>query len=365
MSLSGLATVEMQLIMHFCDKVSLLQLARCSQFSLSCASSDFAWRSLNPLPLSCTVPSCFHSVAQITSSLLRFCDWAVEWSSPKRDKVSQCKEVEVDAVLALPRVTSIEITDRRLEASHTLRLFRHPMMRNLTSLSLGSAVVIHPDCAPLLATFTRLISLRCAAEEEGLFCSVLPSLTNLVSLHLRCDDNEVETKIQAIRGLKLQNLSLRNVGWTSLHVLLAPNLAALRSLQLECVWNDGIVDWTLMWSSFPLLSEVGLTACENIDQLLQGMLSSNDAVPLLRELRLHTFLLESGHTDVPSEDILSSLMQHRTALHMTLAIISQKRATPTYAPRASKQIAKWHKTRDMFAVLESLYAHRTKVEELP
>src|SRR4051794_13141737 len=44
MSLSSLATVELQLIMHHCDLKSLLSLARCCHFALSCASTRFAFQ---------------------------------------------------------------------------------------------------------------------------------------------------------------------------------------------------------------------------------------------------------------------------------------------------------------------------------
>ena len=50
-SLAGLATVELQLIMHYCDLSTLLALARCSRFTLHAASDPFAWRALSPLEL--------------------------------------------------------------------------------------------------------------------------------------------------------------------------------------------------------------------------------------------------------------------------------------------------------------------------
>src|SRR5689334_11539431 len=71
---SRLATVELQLIMQCCDKHSLLSLARCSKFTLACASADFAWRSLNPLPVNFSVQSGSSLATQVSSSLLRFCD---------------------------------------------------------------------------------------------------------------------------------------------------------------------------------------------------------------------------------------------------------------------------------------------------
>jgi hypothetical protein len=50
-TLSGLATVELQLIMQHCDAQSLLALARCSRFTLSAASDPFAWRGLSSFSL--------------------------------------------------------------------------------------------------------------------------------------------------------------------------------------------------------------------------------------------------------------------------------------------------------------------------
>jgi hypothetical protein len=72
MNLSHLATVEMQLIMHFLDHASLLALARCSRFTLACASADFAWQSLSPLPV--LVRPDLNSLLE--HSLIRFVDLA-------------------------------------------------------------------------------------------------------------------------------------------------------------------------------------------------------------------------------------------------------------------------------------------------
>ena len=43
-SLAGLATVELQLVMQFCDLQSLLFLARCSHSTLEDASHELPWR---------------------------------------------------------------------------------------------------------------------------------------------------------------------------------------------------------------------------------------------------------------------------------------------------------------------------------
>jgi endonuclease/exonuclease/phosphatase family metal-dependent hydrolase len=49
MSLSRLASTEWQQIMHFLPAPSLLRLARCSRFTLGCASEQFAWHYAAPL----------------------------------------------------------------------------------------------------------------------------------------------------------------------------------------------------------------------------------------------------------------------------------------------------------------------------
>jgi len=82
MSLSQLATVELQLLLHFCDAPSALRLARCSRATLAAALQPFAWSHAEPLQLQLSAdPSPPQAAQRLASprSLLRFVPLAVRW----------------------------------------------------------------------------------------------------------------------------------------------------------------------------------------------------------------------------------------------------------------------------------------------
>jgi len=82
MSLSQLATVELQLLLHFCDAPSALRLARCSRATLAAALQSFAWRHAEPLQLQLSAdPSPLQAAQRLASprSLLHFVPLAVRW----------------------------------------------------------------------------------------------------------------------------------------------------------------------------------------------------------------------------------------------------------------------------------------------
>lgn len=110
MSLSRLATVELQLVMHCCDRRSLLTLARCSRSILRAARDDFAWRLLSPI----VVPEAAGALRpELEQSLLRFCDVSVEWSS--------CPSFDIESELrlcaSLPRLRSLRMDRARWSMS--------------------------------------------------------------------------------------------------------------------------------------------------------------------------------------------------------------------------------------------------------
>ena len=82
MSLSRLATVELQLIMQCCDQRTLLRLARCSRFTRQAASDPFAWRYISPAIISSAL--CTDEVAPVTAS-----NPARHTTRPSRDDPSQ------------------------------------------------------------------------------------------------------------------------------------------------------------------------------------------------------------------------------------------------------------------------------------
>jgi hypothetical protein len=86
MSLSTLATVELQLVFHCCDTQSALVLARCSRFTLLAASNSFAW--LSPINLDWQK---FLSHQCPSSSLLRFAPVTLLWNLDATVQTSQAE----------------------------------------------------------------------------------------------------------------------------------------------------------------------------------------------------------------------------------------------------------------------------------
>jgi hypothetical protein len=135
-SLGHVASVELQLVMEYLDVILLLCLARCSHFTLTVTSCDFAWRKLPPVPFvfdldpekvriqrrvpqvlqrslsflrpfmrsvyrwAFRLPQCERLSDRIQKSLLRYCDLEVCWNhGPDPDsslsEFSVCSESQI------------------------------------------------------------------------------------------------------------------------------------------------------------------------------------------------------------------------------------------------------------------------------
>jgi hypothetical protein len=102
MSLSLLATVELQLIMQLCDRSSILALARCNRLARTAACGNFAWKFARTVTWRCGegyLPArVFASL--YSSSLLHFSNLALTWHM----NPSFVTQVDVNKVAALPLV---------------------------------------------------------------------------------------------------------------------------------------------------------------------------------------------------------------------------------------------------------------------
>jgi hypothetical protein len=103
MSLSILATVELQLILQCCDLRCLLSLARCSRFTLAAASSRFAFKFAPPLSSRCGETDLSLSVfaSQMSISLIRFGSLDLVWRMPAE---GEPEEDDFTTVTLLPLV---------------------------------------------------------------------------------------------------------------------------------------------------------------------------------------------------------------------------------------------------------------------
>ena len=173
MALDRLASVELQLVMQHCDKITLLALARCCRFTLAAASDSFAWRALSPLPLPFVarklesrnseirvaakqnawqrLSNCIRPAPPLPSpprpppplqlsermsgSLLRFCDIAVQWRDADPHISPPATGAELDQLAAIPRVRTLDTQSRRDTSCAELEsLLRRPGLSGLTAL---------------------------------------------------------------------------------------------------------------------------------------------------------------------------------------------------------------------------------------
>jgi hypothetical protein len=106
MSLSCLATVELQLIMQCCDVRSLLALARSNHVTLSAASARFAWKSVLPLECICGQDALHPTVisAQVHSSLVRFGHIILRWNLCGENADASILQQDIAAISTLPLV---------------------------------------------------------------------------------------------------------------------------------------------------------------------------------------------------------------------------------------------------------------------
>ena len=141
-----LATVELQLVMHFCDQRTLIALARCSRAALAAANHPFAWRCLSPLSLSCLSP--LELSARMAASLPRHAQLAVEWTIPTfagprfegdtTDGEDAVMVAEIAALVSLPGLRHLSVDpDSQSPDSHLALLMAALRER----VGLGGALV--------------------------------------------------------------------------------------------------------------------------------------------------------------------------------------------------------------------------------
>jgi hypothetical protein len=237
MSLARLATVELQLIMQYCDVGSLLRLARCSSITLSSACSDFPWRfapsiaALFPSPI----------LLQLRSSrLLRHChvDLTCKVSDAGRYKVEPLSDDEFASLLSVQKVHSFDAIERfRISMDQWRAMMQHPNFNNITSLSVALLEDVHVNFTSLLTHLQKLNHLHIRHVSGNLpsgCLDALPALPALQSLHLAywgCDDSHGVASIRECAALK--ELSIVSVQHAFLAQLFVPD--KLQQLHTLCV----------------------------------------------------------------------------------------------------------------------------------
>jgi hypothetical protein len=105
---SHLATVELQVIMQCLDLQSALTLARCSRFTLACASSEFAFKyvTLNLKASSDDIP-------RILRPPLSYVNLALRWVAADEDQAeTPMSQEELTLLASLKQLRTLDIADR-------------------------------------------------------------------------------------------------------------------------------------------------------------------------------------------------------------------------------------------------------------
>jgi Ran GTPase-activating protein (RanGAP) involved in mRNA processing and transport len=224
---SRLATIELRLVMRFCDQPSLIALARCSRFAMVSASHPFVWQPLSPIALRCDWPLELSGRLRTPKSLLRHADIGVTWRLRSKESVS------VEQVAALAALSGL--CGLAFESAHDFAadcytqlidegaalLFQSMSERidhggALTSLSIFGEMIGQAGGAALAAFVERsrsLRSLKIIGASSALLAPLSVAMTQcrtltMVSLELQTPAVPSMETVRALATIVQQNSSL-------------------------------------------------------------------------------------------------------------------------------------------------------------
>jgi hypothetical protein len=297
MSLSGLAAVELQLVMHFCDFQSFLSLIRCSRFTIGCALDDFAWRFLLPL----TVVLSLGLARRLSSSrILRGRPLSLHLGAPVQPSPftsSQYDRTRVDdsewseMLLLAPLVHQLDCTQREVHCSQIVQLMeRVGGDHGLTLLKLpeGQSCIDIDGTLQLMlrhATSLRVLhfdDLQCAA-----MASTLRAFHALTELHVCGLSTELTEELTRSPPPHLVELSIDCPKETMLErLLLVRSFSTLQTLKLRHVWaatmdSAPIIDWTAVFQNLCSLTRLCLAQLFSVDTVLDALSQPRAAAQLM------------------------------------------------------------------------------------
>jgi hypothetical protein len=287
MSLSLLATVELQLIMQCLDQSSLLLLARCSRFTLHAAASEFAFSRLLPLVVDSA------DAIQLSTSLLRYRDVELRWRSDS-DRSSQAplSEREPDV---LKTIEKIRVLDTRLfwfpadllsESWTQILSLPRPALQNLRGL-----IISHQEgelmlCELLLQHVPTLQSLHVAARRWALFpwgffegLSRMPQLTELSVANVCApDQGHLVPELKACTTLR--TLKLDRIADSILERLLTvPDWTLIQHLSLthcdaetDPAYSPSPTYWIAIWKNLCNLISLELNSCRGVRVIIRELI---------------------------------------------------------------------------------------------
>jgi hypothetical protein len=266
MSLSHLAAVELQLCMHFLDKVSLLYLARCSRFLLHCASTDFAWRFQPMLQLTLS-PSLADVGSRLRRSLLRFCDIRLVWM-PDVDK-EPVSDAEIVAVAEVPRLRSLNAI-RRVDFNSDVaaRLWQLMQRDCLKTLHLRNRTNASFDLSSLVTAQSALstLSLAVTVFERKDYLLPLSNLQCLTNLSVNADLAGGEDMLSALAScMHLSRLYIIHAKSTHISALLSrSSMSSLRKLHIvngKFSLEDSVESWKAAFGNLTNLESLNIKSC--------------------------------------------------------------------------------------------------------
>ena len=357
-----LAAVELQLIMHCCDKRTLLALARCCRFALSAASSDFAWRGTSPVAVgfslataaaestpelvwqwllrslsflpSAAAPSPLPLGALIGQSLLRHADLLVRWADePKGDEeISEALRL----IGSLPRLGALDLSDRRLASVWAAPPALLQPLGTLTALDASGTPLVTAAMRVLAQQLPRLRTLHCYPSGWAREC-LLPLLELPLLSDLRLEgwllqgpaaDSAVLAECRGLRRLALSGRSLSRFA----ALLRAPGLRSLPELTLaHFVWDDS---WAAIFANLHSLRRLTVDRCACAAPLLSA-LQLPAVCPQLRRLRIapeqfsqlrpwsNTFNTRRNPRALPPR-VLTALLEQRPGVAVELRLAFER-----------------------------------------
>jgi hypothetical protein len=344
MSLSNLAVVELQLIMHCLDKSSVLQLARCSRFTLSCASTPFAFQTLSPVFFE------VHELdanlgLQLGASLLRHCQIQLRWLRPAVNYTQPpLTELELSSIEAIPNLVSLDVSTVNIRLHEFISLLqRAARPRGLRSLRFYELMEADEQVGALLLQHHAHI------EEMWIYPNcrrMVPSvalLPHLTQLTLENVFDSGDDFLQIMHCKHLRSLSLIKVFESLLHpILTSLSMQSLENLTLSTIYANHALGWNCgpqpigfesIFENLSSLTSLELQLIWGIDVVLTALFSSRS----LRRLQIHlTGLTLQGLSEddlprvqygstMPSMEVLDQLMVSvPTLMQLRLCILSKE-----------------------------------------
>jgi hypothetical protein len=390
MSFSRLASVELQLIMHVCDRFSLLKLTRCSKLTLAAASTDFAWkfaRVVVPFCFKIAPPradrsgwfGCFRAeraprirlADQIRSCILCHANISIRWTYDSNGgrQDSDMTFAEMNELLAVPRLVSLDCRGRMFFSLAMLQLLRSPAIANLDklqpkiarkrwlsdALKLTSLSFFVPSALPLVPYLSRLPSLTSVSVTDSSQQRADVDLTGIGAC-------------SSLRSLQLYNIREENL--TAL--LTSPTLSTVHSLTLSDIILDFgadmtevrfLVQWNVIFTLLRRLMSLTLEAFCGVNFLIKVVTESS--VPLrklvVRSRQIDHYGLALAASQMVTSTSISALLKSHPSLRF---IVLQLPSLASYQGFYRHEVAAsdWKKADVRYQSIAALAPHRVKVQ---